>query len=118
MAMLLIDGVGVKDPSEWQWSSNDISDPKSGRAMNGLMYKNRVAQKRKLHIAWWNPTPAEAMRILNALDPVYIFVTYPDAKTGRMETKEFYCGDPVVPMSRWASDYKRYSKISIDLIER
>lgn len=116
--MLLVDGVEIKDPSEFTWDLNDISDSSSGRTQDGTMYKNRVAKKRKLSLVWWNPTPEEASKIITAFDPVYVSVSYPDAQSGQTETRTFYRSDPTAPVRSWAAGCRRYSKVSFNLIER
>lgn len=118
MAMILINGRAVKDPSEFTWGLNDISDSASGRTQDGLMYKNRVAQKRKLTLVWRNPTPAEVAVVLQATNSVYVEVTYPDALSGLNETREFYRNDPSAPVKSWAMGLKRYTTLSLSLIER
>ncbi len=82
------------------------------------MHKNRVGQKRKIALGWNNPTKEEAAAILQAFNPEYINVTYPDAMSGTDETREFYVGDRSAPMKMWTVKKKIYSQISFDIIER
>lgn len=118
MAMILVGGSAVKDPSVFEWGLQDISGADAGRTDDTIMHKNRVGQKRKLKLAWNNPTPEETSAILQAFDPEYIMVTYPDAKSGLNETREFYVGDRTAPMRAWASRYKRYTQVTFEIIER
>lgn len=118
MAMILVDGSEVKDPSVFEWGLQDISDSAAGRTDDTIMHKNRVGQKRKIKLAWNNPTPEETSFILQAFDPEYIMVTYPDAKSGLNETREFYVGDRSAPMRAWATKYKRYTQVGFEIIER
>ena len=82
------------------------------------MHKNRVGQKRKIALTWNNPTKEETAVILQAFNPEYINVTYPDAMSGKDETRVFYVGDRTAPMKMWTVSKKRYSQISFDIIER
>ena len=82
------------------------------------MHKNRVGQKRKISLAWDNPTKEEAAAILQAFNPEYIDVTYPDAMSGKDETRTFYVGDRTAPMKMWTINKKIYSQISFNIIER
>ena len=82
------------------------------------MHKNRIAQKRKISLAWNNPTKEETASILQAFNPEYVKVTYPDAMSGKYETREFYRSDPVAPMKVWTVGNKRYAQLSFDIIER
>ena len=118
MAMLYVNGAVVKTPSELTWGLQDVSDSDAGRTQDAIMHKNRIAQKIKLSLSWSNPTPAETASILQAFDPEYIDVTYPDAKSGGNETRTFYSGDKSAPVKIWTVGNKRYSQVSFDIIER
>lgn len=118
MAMIWVNGTAIKTPSSFSWGLQDVSDSASGRTQDALMHKNRVAQKRKISLAWSNPTKDETAAILQAFNPEYINVTYPDAMSGADETRTFYVGDRSAPMKMWTVNNKRYSQVSFDIIER
>ena len=118
MAMIYANGMVVKTPSSFSWGLQDVSDSASGRAQDSIMHKNRISQKRKISLVWNNPTKEEAAEILQAFNPEYIHVTYPDAMSGTDETREFYVGDRSAPMKIWTVNNKRYSQISFNIIER
>lgn len=118
MAMIWVDGVEIKTPSVFNYSLQDVSDSASGRTLDALMHKNRIAQKIKISLSWNSPTPDETSAILKAFNPEYIMVKYPDAKENQYVTKEFYVGDRSAPIKIWAIGNKRYSQVSFDIIER
>ena len=118
MAMLIVDGVAVKSPSSFTWGLQDVSDSESGRTMDAIMHKNRIAQKRKINLEWWGLRPEDAAKVLQAFNPEYIMVTYPDAMSGTDETREFYVGDRSAPVQQWFVGGKLYSKITLNIIER
>ena len=118
MAMIVVDGVEIKTPSSFSWGLQDISDSASGRTQDAVMHKNRTAQKRKISLGWNNPTKEDTAIILQAFNPEYIEVTYPDAMSGTDETRTFYVGDRSAPMKIWTVNNKRYSQISFNIIER
>lgn len=118
MSMILVDGSNIKDPSVFEWGLQDVSDKAAGRTEDTIMHKNRIAQKRKLKLSWNNPTLEDASAILQAFNPEYINITYPDALAGKNETRTFYVGDRTAPVRAWASNYKRYTQITFDVIER
>lgn len=118
MAMLKVNGTLIKTPSEMTWGLQDVSDSASGRTQDALMHKNRIAQKRKLSLAWNNPTRAETASILQAFNPEYIDISYPDSMSGTDETRVFYVGDRSAPYKIWTLGNKRYSQVSFDVIER
>jgi hypothetical protein len=119
MAMLYVNGVALRDPSELQWSLQDVSAADAGRTEDGLMQKNRVAQKRKLVCKWNGLRPEEASPILQAVNPEYMDVTYFDAMDGEMQTRTMYVGDRTAPVKLWTGAYgKIYASIAFDFIER
>ncbi|WP_394918174.1 hypothetical protein [uncultured Robinsoniella sp.] len=116
--MLEINGAGVKDPTTFTWGLQDISTSEAGRTEDTIMHKNRVGQKRKLSVSWVNPTPQETASILQAVNPEYINIMYPDAMSGTNEIRTFYVGDRTAPIRAWTVNYKRYTSLTFDLIER
>ena len=118
MSLIKVNGTVIKTPSSFSWGLQDISDSAAGRTQDVLMHKNRVSQKRKISLGWNNPTKEEAAQILQAFNPEYIDVTYPDAMSGTDETRTFYVGDRSAPMKIWTVSNKRYSQVSFDIIER
>lgn len=116
--MILVDGVAVKTPSSFSWGLQDVSDSAAGRTQDAVMHKNRIAQKRTLSLSWAAPTPPEMAQILQLFNKEYVKITYPDAMSGKDETRTFYVGDRTAPMKRWTIDNKRYETLSFDVIER
>jgi hypothetical protein len=118
VAMIEVDGRPIKDPSGFEWGLQDVSAADAGRTDDMLMHKNRLGQKRKIKLSWNNPTPEEAASILQAFNPEYVFVTYPDSMSGTDETREFTVGDRSAQMRSWAANYKRYTQVVFNIIER
>ncbi|MBP3884377.1 MAG: hypothetical protein J6D54_05505 [Olsenella sp.] len=110
------------DPSVMDWGLQDISASDAGRVHDAgnSMYKMRTSQKRKLNLTWAEPTAAQTAEILQAFNPEYIWVRYPDAMSGALETREFYVGDRSAPV-RWyqlPGRENRYKTLSFNIIER
>ena len=119
MAMLVINGTEVRDPSAFTWGLQDVSAADAGRTEDALMQKNRVAQKRKLTCSWDGLTPEEASELLTAVNPEYIDISYPDAMSGGTETRTFYVGDRSAPVAIWVGATGRlYQRVSFNFIER
>ena len=118
MAMLVVDGVQIKEPSKFNWSLQDVSSADSGRTEDSTMHKLRVAQKVKLELQWTMTTPQETADILQAFQPEYIMVTYHDELLNDYRTAEFYVGDRSAPVKFWLVNNKRYESISFNIIER
>lgn len=118
MAMLVVDGVPIKEPSEMTYGLQDVSSSDAGRTQDTIMHKNRVGQKVTLGLSWSMPTPDETAAILQAFDPEYFHVTYHDAKLNALVTREFYAGDKTAPVHIWSVNRKYYKTVSFNIIER
>lgn len=127
MSILWVEGVAVKTPSVLTPSIYDISQPDSGRTLDGLMHSNKlrgsdgeIVTKATLVLEWWMLTPAEAQTILSAFEAnEYFDVTYYDPRNGTTPvTKTFYLGDREIPVKIWTSNNKRYASLGFTIIER
>lgn len=118
MAMITVDGVEMPCPSKQEWGLQDVSAAESGRTDDTIMHKNRVGQKRKLALQWNGTDKQTTATILQAFNPEYVWVTYEDAMSGNLETREFYVGDRSAPVTTWWIGNKRYESVSFDIIER
>lgn len=126
MAVLYVGPVGgtlsavSPDPYKCEYGLMDVSSDEAGRDMSAAasMHKERIAQKRKLAVAWQNPDAAATSRILKAFNPEYIDVRFWDAMDGEWQTRRFYVGDRSAPL-RWFQTLggTRYSELSFDIIE-
>lgn len=118
MAMITVDGVEMPCPSAFTWGLQDISAAESGRTDDALMHKNRVAQKRKISLRWNGKSCQETAKILQAFNPEYVSVRYPDKMSGVDETRTFYTGDKTAPVKTWQVGKKIIESISFDIVER
>lgn len=118
--MIKVGGVQIKSPSSFTWGIQDNSASDAGRVQDGndTMYKNRTSQKRKLQLSWNGLSKEDTATILQAFNPEYIMVTYPDSLTGQDRTAEFYSGDKSTPIKVWTVGNKRYEQLSFNIIER
>ena len=84
-----------------------------------IMHKNRVGQKRKLAIGWNAPEWETACKIVQAVNPEYISVEYPDLLSGnKHEVRTFYVGDRSAPFKCWWVGNQRMEGLQFDLIEK
>lgn len=113
-----VDGVSMPCPSTWEFSIQDVSLGESGRTDDALMHKNRVAQKRKIAIAFNGVTADVCTQVLRAINPEYIDVYYWDPLDGQYETRTFYVGDRAMPYKCWWVGNHRMERLSFDIIER
>lgn len=127
MAYLEVGGVAVKTPSVFVPSRYDLSEPDSGRTLDGLMHSNKlrdsngnIVRKVSISIAWSMITPAEAQTILGLFEAEeYFSVKYYDPRYGTtQQTKTFYLGDREAEVKIWTADNKRYASLAFTIIER
>lgn len=116
--ILKVDNVQMPCPSTFDFGLMDVSAAESGRTDDSVMQKNRVAQKRKIALAWSELTPEETSTVLQAFNPEYISVYYWDAMAGAYQTRNFYVGDRSANVHFWFANNKRFEKVSFDIIER
>lgn len=65
-----IDGTDVIsyiDEDGYAWSENDLDSDDSGRTLDGVMHRGRIALKEKLEISFRPLTPIEAQTVLEAI---------------------------------------------------
>ena len=106
----------VPTPQTYGWSIEDL-DSEEGTGRNnatGEMFRDRVASKRKLSFTWPPLSISETSRLLKALEPEFISVTYLDAREGDYVTKTFYAG----PQSANCGHRSRWLGIAANLIEK
>ncbi|MBO0476162.1 hypothetical protein DOK76_03710 [Vagococcus sp. DIV0080] len=117
---LLINGVEVKPPQDFNVTYNTIDADSSGRNANGDMVRDVITQKVKLELKWGPLNDSEASNILTAVKKAFFTVNYPDPESGKQETKTFYCGDRSLPAYSWNKKFKqiKWQNLSLNLIER
>ena len=89
---LLINGYDMTkliDSGGFNWQRNDLDGKNAGRTLDGLMHRDRVAIKAKINVALKPLTGAELQKVLAAIKPQYVTVTYDDPQDGR-RTTTFY----------------------------
>lgn len=113
-----VDGKKIPCPSQFDWGLQDVSNSEAGRDQTAKMYKNRIAQKRKINLSWNAVRPDKIKEILQAFQPEYVMVEYYDPLEGEVVTKEFYTGDKTAPVHIWAGSNQLYTNVSFNIIER
>ena len=90
--MLKIAGADMPAPTDYQMGIMDL-DGETARTASGLMVRDRIAVKRKIELSWKYLTASELKKVLTAVSPVFVSVTYIDTETGETRTGTFYAGD-------------------------
>ena len=75
-----IDTVTMPTPSSMQQDIEPIV--KAERTESGEMFKEFIAEKRKLNCTWNYLTNAQAVTLFDAIEPNFISIEYEDIKTG------------------------------------
>lgn len=105
-----------------QWSRHDVDGPSTGRALSGLMIRDRIATKIRLDITC-RPLKIDELRtLLNLLLPVFVTVEYDDPMYGHV-TKTMYANNnsatflfPRPPEMENGTEY--WTDIKFPLVER
>lgn len=118
--MIKINGIDIpKYPSSFSVSISDMDDgTTTGRTMDGLLHRDRIATKRKLELKFALLEWAELSTLLNQIEGVFFNVTYPDPMTGIMETKEFYVGDRNTPIALIRDGIYYWAGVGFNFVER
>ena len=87
MAVLTVGGAAVKSPTELR---AEIFEVGSGdmRSASGMLVRDVVAVKRRLHIRWAMLTPTELSALLGKVGGTAFEAQYPDPEAG-MRTAQF-----------------------------
>ena len=99
-----------------KWSRNDIDAPNSGRSLDGMMHRGRVATKIRLDITCRPLRDYELRTVLNAILPEYVEVTYDDPMYGRV-IKTMYSNNNPASYCLLKPDAEWWSEISFPLVE-
>ena len=121
MNILQINNVDIANPNTLKWDIYDLdSEDGAGRNQEGLMFRDRVAVKRKLNCTWAPMEPFEMSVLLKAMDNVFFTLRYPDAHDGTYRTGEFYVGDRSTPMYVWNNEKQKFlwEGLTANFIER
>lgn len=102
----------------FKWQRYDIDSPSTGRAMNGLMYRGRVATKIKLEITCRPLTATELSTVLNLILPEYVTVTYTDPMYGSVTKTMYSNNNPASYLVKKPNGDEYWSGISFPLVER
>lgn len=101
-----------------KWQRNDIDAPNSGRTMDGMMQRGRVATKIRLDITCRPLTAEEARLVLNTILPEYVPVDYYDPMSGERYDVTMYSNNNPASFLIEKPEDDWWSGITFPLIER
>ena len=120
--VIRIDGVDITPYVAYnglKWQRSDLDAPNSGRTLDGLMHRSRVASKIRLDVTCRPLLKNEASIVLSAVFPEWVSVTYTDPMNGTEVTKTMYSNNNPASFLLKKRDGREYwSGITFPLIEQ
>ena len=107
----------IPEPSAYEWAKQDISGENAGRTMTTDAWKNLKAKARTLNLTWNNRTFDIVSKLVHIFDHEYLWVTYIDAESGKLECRHFYVGDMTANMYTTALYGGLWSTFKLKLIQ-
>lgn len=101
-----------------KWQRYDIDSPNTGRTLDGLMHRGRVATKIRLDITCRPLTASELSIVLNAILPEYVTVTYTDPMLGSVTKTMYSNNNPASYLIKHPDGTEFWDGISFPLVER
>lgn len=102
----------------FKWQRYDIDDPNTGRTLDGLMHRGRVATKIRLDIKCRPLTATELNTVLNAILPEYVTVTYSDPMLGLVTKTMYSNNNPATHALLKPDGTEWWDGITFPLVER
>lgn len=116
--MLWINNVLMPTPKSCKITRNKIWSQNAGRVASGKMVGDIIAIKYKLEIQWALVKSADVIKIDTAVSKSFFNVKFLDPATNSYKTIVCYAGDPSYPPYSWAEGHKKYTGVSVNLIEQ
>lgn len=119
--ILEIDGVNILPYVAYQgikWQRSDLDDPDSGRTLDGLLQRGRVATKIRLDITCRPLKSEEAAVVLNAILPEFVQVQYTDPMYGLVTKTMYSNNNPATHMLIQPDGTEWWDDITFPLIEQ
>lgn len=101
-----------------KWQRNDIDSVSTGRTLDGLLHRGRVATKIRLDITCRPLTASELSTLLNAIYPEYVTVQYSDPMYGTVTKTMYSNNNPASYLFQRPDGTEWWSGISFPLVER
>lgn len=101
-----------------KWQRNDIDAPNTGRTIDGLMHRGRVATKIRLDITCRPMRDDELRIVLNTIFPEYVNVEYDDPMYGHTYKTMYSNNNPASFLMIQTNGDEMWTGITFPLIER
>ncbi len=101
-----------------KWTRFDVEAPDTGRTLDGVMHRGRVAKKVRLDINCRPLLSSETAVVLAAIEPEYVTVQYVDPMDG-LTVKTMYSNNiPVTCAMAYEDGDAVWRDLSFPLVER
>ena len=101
-----------------KWTRFDVEAPDTGRTLDGVMHRGRVASKVRLDITCCPLKSSEAMTVLNAIKPEFITVRYIDPQDGSITRTMYSNNIPTICVTVNPDGTAIWKGLTFPLIER
>ena len=101
-----------------KWTRFDVEAPDTGRTLDGVMHRGRVAMKVRLDVTCRPLTDSEAMTVLRAIEPEYVTVQYIDPADGSVTRTMYSNNIPAVCATVSPDGSALWKGLTFPLIER
>ena len=101
-----------------KWTRFDVEAPDTGRTLDGVMHRGRVAVKVRLDVTCRPLTAAETATVLNAIAPEFVTVRYVDPMQGSVVKTMYSNNIPALCATVYDDGSARWEGLEFPLIER
>ena len=101
-----------------RWTRFDVEAPDTGRTLDGLMHRGRVAKKVRLDVTCRPLQSSEAAVVLAAIEPEYVTVQYVDPMDGLVLKTMYSNNIPVTCAMAYEDGDAVWRDLSFPLVER
>ena len=101
-----------------KWTRFDVEAPDTGRTLDGVMHRGRVATKVRLDVTCRPLTSAEASIVLRAILPEYVTVRYIDPQDGSVTRTMYSNNIPTICATVNPDGTALWKDLTFPLIER
>ena len=101
-----------------KWTRFDVEAPDTGRTLDGVMHRGRVASKVRLDITCCPLTSSEAMAVLSAIKPEFVTVRYIDPQDGSVTRTMYSNNIPTICATVNPDGTAVWKGLTFPLIER
>ena len=101
-----------------RWTRFDVEAPDTGRTLDGVMHRGRVAKKVRLDITCRPLQTSEAMTVLRAIEPEFVSVQYVDPADGSVTRTMYSNNIPATCSIVYDAGTALWKNLSFPLVER